>query len=165
MLMAELSLWCINNDVKKQWKTTTNGQLIPSPENESGIIRMLMEMKKAQLDYMRKRSECWSSGVVVRLGKIFDSPGTAMFCPSSFRCMCPCVSRVCQFLLLRPCVCLCYSVTVCLFLESSHVSQQMAQGCQGHGAQEAVWLQTWSMSLELICILSLKRLLMQSGSV
>lgn len=62
------------------------------------------------------------------------------------------------------CVFACYSLSVvCLFLESSHVSQQMAHGWYCHSAQEAVWLQTWSMSLELICILSFKRLLMQSG--
>lgn len=53
----------------------------------------------------------------------------------------------------------------CLFLESCHVSQHMAQSWHGHGAQEAVWLQTWRMSLELICPLSLKRSLMQSASV
>ncbi len=46
MLMAELSLWCINNDVKKQCKTIANGQLIPSPESEKGIVRKLMEMKR-----------------------------------------------------------------------------------------------------------------------
>lgn len=74
--------------------------------------------------------------------------------------MCPCVSDVLLLLLRYACL----PILQCdwLFLESSHASRQMAQGWHCHCAQEAIWQQTWSMSLELICILSFKRPLMQS---
>lgn len=160
MQMAELSLCHIINDVKKQWKDDANGQLILCPENGRRIIRKRRWRKLHSWTVWEREVNIKAAGWLA-----WKHSQHSWYCCFilSFYFLCLCVSHL-PVLVTTP-VCLPLEVDGLSILREQRVSQQMAQGWHGHSAREAVWPQPWSTSLDLICILSFKSQLMQSGSV